>query len=210
MKELLEIYDSNEKLIKIEEREKFYSEVKEEFVSKGKISSQIKSIRLLLLNSQGRIYLQKRSKLKNENPGLYDKTIGGHVPKGYTWEMAVIRECSEELGFPAAVLTPEEFNEAVKTTDLSVIGLFKKIDYISNFESTRITKEGKKFVQPFMATFYLGYYDGSIRFADGESSGIEVFSLEELKDDINNNPNKFTIDIQFMINKYEKLLVPLR
>ena len=141
---------------------------------------------------------------------MHDKTVGGHIPKGCTWKMGVIRECSEELGFPAAVLSPEEFDEAVRSIDLNVIGLFKKIDYISNFESMRLTKKGGKFIQPFMSAFYMGYYDGSIRFADGEASGIEVFSLEELKDDIKNNPNGFTEDIKFMIKEYEKFLIPLK
>ena len=106
MTEVLEVYDLDGKLIDEEEREKFYTEIKEEFASKGEISRQVKSIRLLLMNSDGRIYLQKRSKLKNENPGLYDKTIGGHVAKGQTFEIAVIKECAEELGLPAAILTP--------------------------------------------------------------------------------------------------------
>jgi len=106
MTEVLEVYDLDGKLIGKEERGKFYAEIKEEFASKGKISKQVKSIRLLLMNSDGRVYLQKRSKLKSENPGLYDKTIGGHVSKGHTFEIAVIKECAEELGFPATVLTP--------------------------------------------------------------------------------------------------------
>ena len=61
---------------------------------------------------------------------------------------------------------------------------------------------------PHISTFYIGYYDGAIRFIDGESSGIEIFSLKELKEDIKNNPNKFTEDIKFMIKKYEKFLNP--
>jgi hypothetical protein len=44
---------------------------------------------------------------------------------------------------------------------------------------------------------------------DGESSGIEVFSLPELEDDIKNNPEKFTDDVLFMIQKYRELLIPI-
>ena len=209
MTELLETYDLKGTQIGEEDRDKFYSEIKQEFVLKGKISKQVKSIRLLLMNSDGRIYLQKRSKLKNENPGLYDKTIGGHVAKGQTWEVAVIKECAEELGFPAAVLTPPEFDQAVKVTDLSVVGLFKKIDYKSNFESVRAEKDGSKFIQPFITSFFTGYYNGSIKFSDGESSGVEVFSLEELKEEIKTNPSKFTEDLKYMIYNYEKFIKPV-
>jgi isopentenyldiphosphate isomerase len=210
MKEILEIYDLNNKLIKTEERDKFYKRIKKEFFEKGKISQKIKSIRLIMMNSDGRIYLQKRSKFKKENAGLYDKTIGGHVLKGETWEMTVIKECAEELGFPAAVLSPKEFKKAIKSTDLNIIGIFKKIDFIPNFQSVRLIEEGRKIIQPFITTFYIGYYDGLIKFKDGESSGIEVFSLDELKKEIKNNPNKFTEDIKFMIKKYENLLKPIK
>ena len=154
--------------------------------------------------------MQKRSKIKNENPSLYDKTIGGHISAGDSSKMTVIRECAEELGFPAAVLSTEEFEKAIKVTNLEIIGIFKEIDHVLNFHSVRITKQGEKFIQPYISTFYIGYYDGAIRFVDGESSGIEVFSLEELKEDIKTNPNKFTEDIKFMIKKYEKYLVPIK
>ena len=76
MKELLEIYDLKGKPLKVQERNKFYAEIKKEYADKGKISKQVKAVRILRQNSKGRLYLQKRSKLKNENPGLYDKTVG--------------------------------------------------------------------------------------------------------------------------------------
>ena len=210
MAEQLEVYDLNGKLLGVEDRKKFYSEIKDEFAEKGKISRQVKSVRLILMNSKGRIYLQKRNKSKDENPGLYDKTVGGHVAKDDTYDMTTIRECAEELGFPASILSPEEFDKAIKVTNLSIVWIFKKIDYIPNFQSVRITRKGDKFIQPYMTTIYIGYYDGAIRFVDGESSGIEVFSLKELKEEIKNNPDKFTEDLKFMIKKYEKFLKPIK
>ncbi|MFH1789932.1 MAG: NUDIX domain-containing protein [bacterium] len=209
MSEKLEIYDLNSDLITIEDRKKFYSEIKTEFKKTGKITKKIKSIRLLLMNSSGRIYLQKRSKIKTENAGKYDKTVGGHVSAGDSFNMTVIRECAEELGFPATVLEPEEFEKATKVTNLDIIGLFKKIEYLPNFLSKRTSNDNSEFIQPHMTSIYFGYYDGPIKFVDGESSGIEVFSLEELKENIKENPNKFTEDIKFMVKKYEKFLVPI-
>lgn len=79
MAENLEIYDLDSNLLGIQERESFYEEIKSEFAKKNKISRKVKTIRFLLMNSSGRIYIQKRSKIKNENAGLYDKTVGGHV-----------------------------------------------------------------------------------------------------------------------------------
>lgn len=210
MPELLEVFSLKGKSLGFQSRSKFYSEIKKEFAKKGKISKKVKAVRLILMNSKGGIYLQKRSNAKKENPGLYDKTIGGHVYKGHTWELTVVKECAEELGFPAAVLGGKEFNEAVKNVDLRVIGVFKKISQNSNFNSVRITKKGGKFIEPFITNFYLGYYDGSLRFADGESSGVEVYKLKELKKEIEKTPEKFTEDLKYMVKKFGKYLKPIK
>jgi len=209
MPESLEVYDMKGKLLRVQDRHKFYKEIKKEFAKKGSISKKIKTIRILLMNSNGRIYLQKRSNLKHENAGLYDKTVGGHVTAGDSYDMTVVRECAEELGFPAAILSKKEFDRAVKVTDLSIIGIFRKVDYTSHFLSVRKTKDGE-FIQPVMGSFYVGYYDGAIRFVDGESSGIEVFSIKELEDDIKRNPDKFTEDLKVMIKRHKKFLKPIK
>lgn len=48
-----------------------------------------------------------------------------------------------------------------------------------------------------MTTIYLGYYDGPIKFVDGESCGIEVFSLNELEEELKKNKERFTEDVIF-------------
>jgi len=206
MKEVLEVYDLNSKLLGIKARSEFQDEINKEFKETGKITQKVKSIRLLLLNSDGRIYLQKRSNSKEENAGLYDKTVGGHVLAGQTWDITLVKESAEELGFPIALVSSQDFKEAIKNTDLSVIGLANVLEYNENFLSTRIKKDGSKIIQPSMTTIYIGYYDGAIRFKDGEASGIEVFSLDELKQEISTKPEKFTEDLKFMIQKYESVI----
>jgi len=209
MSEKLEIYDLNSELIGIKDRKKFYTEIKNEFKETGKITKKVKRAGLLLMNAKGKIVLQKRNLSKNENPGLFDKTIGGHVEEGDSYELTLIKECSEELGFPVSVLSKEDFLRAIKKTDLRIIGLFREVDYQSNFLSTRISQNNKKFIQPYMQTSYIGYYNGPMQFIDGESSGIEMFYLDELKKEIKDNPNKFTEDLKFMIKEYGKLLIPI-
>ncbi len=124
--------------------------------------------------------------------------------------MTAIRECIEELGFPTTILAEETYPKALKATDLNIIGVFRKIDYLENFLSTRKIKNKKDFVQPYITTIYIGYYDGPIKFKDGESSGVETFSLKELEEDIQSNPEKFTEDIKFMVKKYRKYLKPIK
>ena len=205
--EKLEIYNLESELIGVQDRDEFYKEIKKEFRETGKITKKVKTIGLLLMNSSGRIYLQQRSKIKTENAGMYDKTVGGHVSAGDSYEMTVVRECAEELGFPATVLSSEEFGRAIKVTPLDVVGVFKKVEHLPNFMSERISQDGSKIIQPWMTSIYIGYYDGPIKFVDGESSGIEVFSLEEIKESLKDNPSKFTRDIKFMIERYEGYLV---
>jgi len=209
MKEQLEIYELNGTFIGNQDRGEFYNEVKKEFNENGTVSKKVKTIRILLMNSLGRIYLQKRSESKEENANLYDKTVGGHVVAGNTFGLTVIKECAEELGFPATVLSEEEFSQSITSIDLKIIGILKKVDYISNFESTRVLRNGNNFVQPYMTEIYIGYYDGAIRFADGESCGVETFSIDQLKKDIENNPAKFTEDLKYMARKYSDILIPI-
>ena len=55
-------------------------------------------VHLRLFNSRGEIFLQKRSQVKDIQPGKWDMSVGGHVSPGETLEQALKRETSEELG----------------------------------------------------------------------------------------------------------------
>jgi isopentenyldiphosphate isomerase len=210
VKELLEVYDLKGKFLKVQERKKFYAEIKKEFKKTGKITKQVKSIRGLVMNPLGHIFIQKRNKFKEGNAGLYDKTIAGHVREDCSFDITLIKECAEELAMPAAVLSSKEFTESIHTIDLKTIGLFRKVDFINNFQSIRKNLNGSKWIQPWRTTIYIGYYDGSIRFSDKESSGIEVFSLKDLNVEIKKYPERFTEDLKFMIDKYKRFLKPLK
>jgi 8-oxo-dGTP pyrophosphatase MutT (NUDIX family) len=54
------------------------------------------AVQLLLLDPEGRVLLQRRREDK-ENGGLWDKSVGGHVQAGETFDEALIREANEEL-----------------------------------------------------------------------------------------------------------------
>ncbi len=56
-------------------------------------------VHLLVLDSAGRLLLQKRSVNKSVAPGRWDTSVGGHVDCGEDVESALCREASEELGF---------------------------------------------------------------------------------------------------------------
>jgi len=206
--EKLEVYDLEGNLIELKDRKEYYEEIEKEFKKTGKISTQIKSIRVIILNSKGRIYLQHRSEEKERNPGLYDKTIGGHIAAGHTWDLTVVKECHEELGFPGVVLTDDEFRAAIPATNLKIIGILRRAEHIVNFVSINDLK-GEKIKQPFITTIYIGYYDGPISFQDGEATGIQTMTLEQLEKKIKEKPSEYTEDLKFMVKRYGQYLVPI-
>jgi isopentenyldiphosphate isomerase len=54
------------------------------------------AVQMLVVNEDGRVLLQQRCQDK-ENGGLWDKSVGGHVLAGETFDQAMIREANEEL-----------------------------------------------------------------------------------------------------------------
>jgi len=55
-------------------------------------------VHLHLIDSQDRLFLQKRAASKEILPGKWDTAVGGHVSSGETVETALKREAAEELG----------------------------------------------------------------------------------------------------------------
>lgn len=54
------------------------------------------AVQLLLVGPDGRVLLQRRREDK-ENGGLWDKSVGGHVLAGESFDDALVREANEEL-----------------------------------------------------------------------------------------------------------------
>ena len=60
---------------------------------------------ILVFNSGGELYVQKRTKSKDVYPGYYDVAAGGVVLAGESYEKGAERELAEELGIRHATLT---------------------------------------------------------------------------------------------------------
>jgi len=59
-----------------------------------------RAIHVLVFDTAGRVFLQKRSMLKDMAPGLWDSSCSGHVDSGEAYDAAATRELGEELGLP--------------------------------------------------------------------------------------------------------------
>jgi isopentenyldiphosphate isomerase len=57
-----------------------------------------RAVHVFVVNSRGEYFLQQRSTHKKIQPGKWDTSVGGHVPRGESYEQGALRELQEELG----------------------------------------------------------------------------------------------------------------
>ena len=108
--ELLDVVDADDNVIAVKTR--------------GEIHAQglmHRAGHILVFNSRGELFLQKRSMTKDEQPGKWDSSAAGHVDSGEDYLGCARREIEEELGIvtdgpmkplfklPASCLTGNEF-----------------------------------------------------------------------------------------------------
>src|ERR1700744_1186398 len=62
-----------------------------------------RAVHVLVFNSRGEIFLQKRSMLKDRQPGVWDSSCSGHVDSGETYDETAVRELGEEIGLRLSV-----------------------------------------------------------------------------------------------------------
>ncbi|MDQ6631183.1 MAG: NUDIX domain-containing protein [Verrucomicrobiota bacterium] len=57
-----------------------------------------RAVHILIFNSRGEIFLQKRSISKDTFPGVWDSSASGHLDCGEDYDACAIREVREEIG----------------------------------------------------------------------------------------------------------------
>jgi isopentenyl-diphosphate delta-isomerase type 1 len=57
-----------------------------------------RAIHVLVFNSRGELFLQKRSMSKDTHPGVWDSSSSGHLDSGEDYDACAIRELREEIG----------------------------------------------------------------------------------------------------------------
>lgn len=57
-----------------------------------------RAVHVLVFNSRGEIFLQRRSMLKDTHPGVWDSSASGHLDCGEDYDACALREVREELG----------------------------------------------------------------------------------------------------------------
>src|SRR4029453_11008258 len=89
------------------------------------------AVNVLLVNASNEVLLQRRPPDK-ENGGLWDKSVGGHVGAGETFDATAVREAGEELfddgASPRIALAADEedYLRRLRGLDLRASVLFRR------------------------------------------------------------------------------------
>lgn len=130
------------------------------------------TIHVWIFTEEGNILIQKRSKKKELNPGVWDVSVAGHVKFNENIKKAAKRETLEETGIN------------INTKDLLKIGVYRSI----NIHPTAIDKE-------FFHTYILKIDKNSINldFKNNEVDDLKFISIEEMESLIKEENNKIFI-----------------
>lgn len=210
MPEIIDTFDLNGSPLGAVERKQFYTECRKEYADTGKVTRKCGTINVFVLTPRGTLYLQRRAEDKSENPGMWDKTIGGHMTAGESVRHAVTREAAEELDFPVYVCEEHEgLRETARNTNLALTGVLKLIEVDHSYVSERIMRNGDNYVQPHIRYIYVGYIDGRVRFSDGETAELGVYEPDRWAEKMAANANDFTPDMHVLFERYRRHLIPL-
>ena len=61
-----------------------------------------RAVHVLVFNSRGEVFLQKRSMKKDTAAGLWDSSSSGHLDSGEDYDACAVRELREEIGLDLA------------------------------------------------------------------------------------------------------------
>lgn len=130
------------------------------------------TVHVWIFTEEGNILIQKRSKKKELNPGVWDVSVAGHIKFNENIKKAAKRETLEETGIN------------INTKDLLKIGVYRSI----NIHPTAIDKE-------FFHTYILKIDKNSINlgFKNNEVDDLKFITIEEMESLIKEENNKIFI-----------------
>jgi isopentenyldiphosphate isomerase len=85
-----------------------------------------RAVHVLVFNSRGHVFFQKRSMRKDSPPGLWDSSASGHLDAGEDYDQCVLRECREEIGITLDELPEKLFQiDACEDTGQEFVWVYR-------------------------------------------------------------------------------------
>ncbi len=121
-----------------------------------------RAVHIFVFNKHRELFLQKRSRLKDKHPGVWDSSAAGHLDAGEDYQMTAVRELEEELG--------------IKNTQLQEVGELIPACANTGWEHIML---------------YVARHDGALRFPCSEIEAGQWVSVEEIRAWIEARPGDF-------------------
>ena len=102
-----------------------------------------RSVHILVFNSTGSLFLQKRAMVKDESPGLWDSSAAGHVESGEDYISCAKRELNEELSLSDVQLDEVLFIPAQSTTFWEHVRVYKCVTDSNIYINKNEISEGR-------------------------------------------------------------------
>lgn len=125
-----------------------------------------RAVHVLVFNSRGEVFLQKRSLKKDRQPGVWDSSSSGHVDSGEDYDACAVRELREEIGLSVAQTPRRQFKiDACEETDAEFVWVYRcesdgpftlhpdEIDEGGWFTPTEVTRWMNERPQDFASAF---------------------------------------------------------
>ncbi|MFC1731553.1 isopentenyl-diphosphate Delta-isomerase [candidate division KSB1 bacterium] len=130
---------------------------------------------IFVFNNMGQLMMQQRAFAKYHSPGLWTNTCCSHPRKNETLEEAAHRRLKEEMGFDSDI---------------------KKV-----FDFTYHADVGQGLTEHEFDHVFIGHFEGDPRINKNEVADWKWMSIDEISNDLKNNPEKYTV--WFRIAFYE-------
>ena len=149
--------------------------LKEKFAAHMGDGDYHRAITVIVFNSNGETLIAQRSAEKMLWPLVWDNTCASHPLPGEGYEASGERRLAEELGF---------------TCKLRVVDRFS---YKEPYQDVGTEHE--------LCTTLLGNYDGPVNPVTEEVADYKWISIVDLKTDMANNPDKYTIWFKIALDR---------
>lgn len=115
--EMLSVVDSLDEVVGLQRRDEVHQQ-----------GLRHRAVHVLVFNLDGELFLQQRGLHKQENPGMWDSSVAGHVDAGESYDRCCVREIEEEIGLSLDAIPEALFKlEASPATGMEFAWVYRLV-----------------------------------------------------------------------------------